>query len=310
MKEKIKSNSGFTLIELIIAMAILAFLMTAVCAFMGSSVANYKKSKADITVHNSAQETYDQITDSIMQATDVYILGYMEPTSGSDVLDFEFSEKDVQDPTVELTYFVKDSAHESILMAMPEYKSGYPIVYFENIPDGASIYVEQLIIDNSVAIDMDFVSEYTPGKTEFTNHLTGKVDNVIVQATATDAAGATVDVVSSTGNTVYTTNDTVRNIYTFDEENMYYERKYAYMTALNDYYDSTDADDKLNFYVYSSSFSYLKFADGSTVSGCTLVIDDENGSIGVDLNFSDRNMTYTTLGMVNIRNSYVLKAKK
>ena len=309
MKDKIKSNSGFTLIELIIAMAILAFMMTAVCAFMSSSVATYKKSKADITVHNSAQETYDQITDSIMQATDIYVLGYIAP-SGDDVLDFEISDRDVQDSNIDLTYFVKDSEHETILKNMAEYKPGYPIVYFDAIPNGASIYVEQLIIENSVPIDTSMMPTYTAGTTDYTNNLTAETVKIVQAVSVDPVTMVSTPVVTATGAPVYTVNDTVRNIYTFDKDNLYLERKYAFMTALNDFYDSTDANDKMLNYMYSSSFSYLKFAGGDTVSGCTIVIDEDNSSIGVDLNFSDKNMTYTTLGMVNVRNSYVLKAKK
>ncbi|MBE5945619.1 MAG: type II secretion system protein [Lachnospiraceae bacterium] len=307
MKRKIKSNGGFTLIELIIAMAVLAFLMTAVCAFMGSSVASYKKSKADISVHNSAQETYDQITDSIMQASDIYVLGYIS-ADGSDVLDFEISDRDAQG-SVELKYFVRDEAQKIALEAMPEYVSGYPIEYFENVAAGSSIYVKELIIDTAVAIDMNYVGGYTPGATEFTNNLTGEADIEIVQATS-KVGGVDTPVYSDAGNPVYNINDTLRNIYSFDSDNLYYERKYAFMTELNDYYNSADADDTLINYTYSSSFSFLNLPDGTTVSGCTIVVDAENGSIGLDLNFSDKNMTYTTLGMVNIRNSYVLKAKK
>ena len=54
MKNKLKSNSGFTLIELIIAIAILAFLMTAVGSMMSSSVLTNRKAQADITVQDAA----------------------------------------------------------------------------------------------------------------------------------------------------------------------------------------------------------------------------------------------------------------
>ncbi len=309
MKEKIKSNSGFTLIELIIAMAILAFLMTAICSFMGSSVASYKKSKADITVHNSAQETYDHITDSIMQATDIYVFGYMS-TDGSDTLDFEISDRDAQDTSVTLNYFVKDEEHEDLLKAMPEYQDGYPIVYYSDLTAGTSIYVKELIVDNSVAIDMDFVPGAGPGVSEFTNALTGETPVEIVQEMTVDNSGNPIAAKTDAGSPVYNVNDTVRNFYTFDGDTMYLERKYAFMTKLNDYYDSSDAGDKIHNYEYTTSLSYLNLNSTTTISGCTIVIDDENGSVGIDLNFSDKNMTYTTLGMVNVRNSYVLKAKQ
>ncbi len=76
MKKKLNSNSGFTLIELIIAIAVLAFLMTAVSSMMGSSVMTNRKAQADLEVQTSAQETYNRITDAIMQAKKIYIFGY------------------------------------------------------------------------------------------------------------------------------------------------------------------------------------------------------------------------------------------
>ena len=62
-----QQNSGFSLIELIIALAVLAFLMLAVSSFMGSSVMQSKKARADVKMQTQSQEVYNLITDSIMQ---------------------------------------------------------------------------------------------------------------------------------------------------------------------------------------------------------------------------------------------------
>ena len=77
MKRKINSNSGFTLIELIIALAMLAFIMISVSSFLSSGMLSFRKAKADISVHNSAQDTYNQIVDSAIQANDIVICGYI-----------------------------------------------------------------------------------------------------------------------------------------------------------------------------------------------------------------------------------------
>lgn len=76
MNKKLNSNRGFTLIELIIAIAVLAFLMTAISSLMTSSLITNRKTQADIEVQTTAQETYNKITDALMQAKAIYVLGY------------------------------------------------------------------------------------------------------------------------------------------------------------------------------------------------------------------------------------------
>ena len=68
---KDNKNSGFSLVELIIAIAVLAFLMLAVSSFMGSSVSQTRKEQVDVKLQTQAQETYSLITDTIMQANDI-----------------------------------------------------------------------------------------------------------------------------------------------------------------------------------------------------------------------------------------------
>lgn len=60
---------------------------------------------------------------------------------------------------------------------------------------------------------------------------------------------------------------------------------------------------------FSNSISYVT-TDDESLSGCVVNLNPDKGSLAVDLYFNDKNMTYTSLGMVNVRNSYVLKAKQ
>lgn len=317
MKEKEKKNSGFTLVELIIAMAILAFLMTAVSAFMMSGVMSSRKAKADIVVHNTAQDVYDQLTDSIMSANDMIICAYVidGSLSGSPDPDkklvFGIS-KDANEAVEGPYYFVRDEEQKAVLEAMPEY-DGSEIKYFTDLDSDVKLYVKQMIADKAVELDMAYTESPVAGKYE--NHLTGETVAITVQKREVEADGTVSggDAVSDQGMVMYSEKDTERNIYTFDSEYMYFERKYAYMTALNDY--DTSGTDKSN-YVYSESFNYVNLPSSGagtaagTVTGCVMTVDSDGGAIGIDLYFSDKNMTYTTLGMINTRNSYVLKAKK
>ncbi len=71
-------NRGVTLVELMVALAVLAMLMTAVIMLMSNNTVIYRKTKADISVQTSAQETYSTLQDSIMQAKSIELKAYTD----------------------------------------------------------------------------------------------------------------------------------------------------------------------------------------------------------------------------------------
>ena len=79
MKMRQTNNRGVTLVELMVALAVLAMLMTAVIMLMSNNTVIYKKTKADISVQTTAHETYSAIQDSIMQAKYIELKGYEDP---------------------------------------------------------------------------------------------------------------------------------------------------------------------------------------------------------------------------------------
>ncbi|MBP3622377.1 MAG: prepilin-type N-terminal cleavage/methylation domain-containing protein [Lachnospiraceae bacterium] len=316
MKKNSKSNSGFTLIELIIAMAMLAFVMTAVSSFMGSGVLGYKKAKADITVHNSAQETYNNLVDTAMQANDIIIYGYTTKDADDEIV-FGLEGEDVN---VELNstkaYYVRDDAQAEYIKSSAEYDGTDNFVLYSSLPAGTKIYAEKIIVESAVPFDPAYATEAEADKYKnaFLSEAAGAdVTIEIKQEVRVNSDGSTSDVTSSIGENVYTENDTMRTVFTFDAEKLYYETKYAYMTALNDYYTGTG--DSLEDYLYSESFNYSTIKDETgaetgTVTGCIVTVNPADGTFSFDLKFSDKNMTYNSQGMVLFRNSYVLRAKQ
>lgn len=301
------NNSGFSLIELIIAMAMLAIIMTAIGTIMGSSVMGQRQSKADIRVHTAAQETYTQVSDTVMQATDIVIVGYAS--------DSEYTFDDCGSSVGEsytLTYFVKDETMKQFIINNPDVygtsgANSSNVVLFKDLGTasvGKYIYPQKLVVRTSAPIDMSYVPGYNPSNAEqsLTDNIFG--GTVLVQkysATYVDESGFGQNV------TMYKTYDNIIHTFTFDKETMYYEKKHSFMTGLDDIMNPAQPE----FNVYNEGLSYvLSSSDTIPLSGCMITVDVDAGALGIDFKFSDLDKTYNTDGMVNIRNSYVLKARK
>lgn len=80
---KKNNNKGFTFIELVLYIGILSVFMVAVTSLVGTVVSSNRKMTNRKKIQNEASETYDTISDMIMGATDVKILGsaYVATTS-------------------------------------------------------------------------------------------------------------------------------------------------------------------------------------------------------------------------------------
>lgn len=299
MKKINKDNSGFTLIELIIAMAVLAFLMTAVGTLMGSSIASHKKQKAEIQVHTSAQETYNQLTDSIMQAREVVVIGYESGTA------YDFSVPGVDaGATPAIVCYVKSKEMKQFIIDNPSIYGtnglgDSNIRLFTEFSSDKTFYVKQLSIMNSVPLDVTAApsAQSKTGYYEIPDALSPGSAEIVKVEIATTASG--LNALNKYDNVIKT--------YTFEGNNMYLEKKYSFMTSLNDTITGADKDP----WLYNDGLSYVSTTGtgNADISACTLKVDAKNGAMGIELQFNNKNMTYTTQGMVNIRNSYVLKGK-
>lgn len=80
---KKNNNKGFTFIELVLYIGILSVFMVAVTSLVGTVVSSNRKMTNRKKIQNEASETYDTISDMIMGATDVKMLGsaYVATTS-------------------------------------------------------------------------------------------------------------------------------------------------------------------------------------------------------------------------------------
>ena len=75
-RKPIQSNKGFTLVELIITVAIMTLIGVAMVGIMSSNTVAFRKTKSDLDVQNVAQDTFNKISNDLMQAKAVYIEGF------------------------------------------------------------------------------------------------------------------------------------------------------------------------------------------------------------------------------------------
>ncbi len=66
---KSKNNSGFSLVELLISIAILSIIMVMISGFVSSTLISQRKAKKNMQMQTEAQRIYSQLSEVIMQAT-------------------------------------------------------------------------------------------------------------------------------------------------------------------------------------------------------------------------------------------------
>lgn len=79
--KNLHNNKGFTLVELVVSIAIMALVIIAVSGVMFSNNNVFRKTKSDIYVQNNAQDIYNRINDELMQAKHIYVKGYVTDPS-------------------------------------------------------------------------------------------------------------------------------------------------------------------------------------------------------------------------------------
>jgi prepilin-type N-terminal cleavage/methylation domain-containing protein len=262
-----RNDKGVTLIELVISIAILALLMVAVIGVMNTNVVIFRKSKADLAVQSSAQDVYNHITDSIMQAKYVEIEGYTSDTPLSFVTTDIGGER-----TATLTFNKYLKASEIAKLPAGSQAEYTEFKTLKTLVAGTTdkfeykdVYLTKLKVVYAVPLQNHYVPDG-------------------VDTTGLDKDECTVE-------------------YTFEGNVMKMHMSYKYMQKLN----TGDADDDSR--VYANQLNYVTVGSGTgekKITGAVAQVDAEDNSIAVTLYFADKSMSYKTVGMMNIRNSYVL----
>lgn len=318
--KRLRNNKGISLIEILVALVILALLMTAVISLMMNNNIIFRKTKNDIKVQSQADETFSLISDVFMSAKYVYVDGY---TADADQV---FSKSAVGASTsVNYTSVQARSKVNGMTSATKTFDSDEI-----NLKD---IYVKKLIVVSSVPLDSNVilysgatqsVSMAHGGAVQYNKLPSGK------QGASKTYRVGTVDVddqdkslllkpdipsmlvdSSSTHNIVI--GDSDRCIYTFyfSKSGIYLTKKYMYQTDLDTIAapgDDPEAWDPevQNSLRISNSMNYVVDSHAENISGAVFRFDKERNGVGIKLYFNDSNMTYTVENMVKIHNSGVV----
>ena len=281
MNIKKGNNRGMSLVELLVALAILAMLMTAVIMMMSNNTVVYRKTKADINVQTTAQETYNALQDSIMQAKDIFISGYEGENKGSVVtymkdvyVDWKTDKKkNGSDLTAKEKAEIEATMSASTKTLIQEEEG--TVKRFSDLKqaDGKTVQIHPTKI--SIRYSVKETAEIDNGNCFVTYYF--------CRYTEQDHSKCNVYVTRQYDSSVGKDNDV------WDAP----ASEGAWTPASTD--DST-ADDRKPY--ENSLFT-------SSLSEATIGLDYESQSVDMTLDFFDKNRVYNTSGIVGIRNSYV-----
>lgn len=273
---KKNTNKGFTFIELVLYIGILSVFMIAVTTLVGTVTASNRKMTSRKKIQNEASETYDAISDMFMGATDVQIMG--------------------------------DAYIATTTAGVTSYN---PVSGVFIVPEDTDIKQADGKLKTAGGVGNRTVNKTTPGSHSFY------------------ACSPCYDIadIKSFGDATAPSTDTETFITADASGKLYIKIRYA--SGLNpttgDSIRTTctlvynDADDKI--YVHKTNGGSNAFVDASgeddsvlckNVKDFKLQINPEDDSFSVILSLEDpvTAVSYDVQGVVNIRNSYVLKKHK
>ena len=340
--KRLRNDKGISLIELVVALAILSLLMIAVMALMNNNTIIFRKAKSDLKVQSQAQEAYNRISDVIMQAKNIYVEGY---TVDSDV-DFKSIKPgsapvDINKNTVTLTPVTAYSYYDGINMATESTNLLSNKVVAGTI-NPQKIYLKKLVVVSTVALDKSVLESYITGPHDIASTgskyytVTGQgmanaPTNVVrIGGTDIELQDKAVNITSGEPNLVIDYNlsathnilvgDTDRCIYTFyfDDGDIYMTTEYLYMFYLNSVKVNSDNPDDWTTgtgAITEAEKESLKIAEGlnyasagsTKAEGAVAAFDGNKNAVQLTLYFNYNNMTFTVDDLISCQNSFVVK---
>lgn len=306
---KRKYNQGFSLVELLIAMAILALIMVAIASFMSSTTNVYVNTKSDVELQQAGQETFDMIADKVMQATAVRV--------GTESAEYA-ALCDMSSVDVDATNLLLDAAGGTMEAVSIASETG-------SAASHRYVYAYEALTDGTITASNNLV---------YIAALYDSPMEVSEAGSTYSAYGYVVDIYYFWKNELflfrytpdYFTGSSV------DSDKLIRSNSYNDGTSATEDYTKEELDDILTTCISqaasqilsaSASDAALETLENNNLVCETIAFDETTGERGADLyaissenafyltlNFEKKRETNSSEGMITIRNSYVLQPKK
>lgn len=319
--KRLSNNKGISLIEILVALAILALIMTAVISLMINNNIIFRKTKNDLKVQTQADETFNLMSDVLMSSKYIYVEGYTANAEQT------FSKSEIG--ATATSTFTAAKARTKVEGAA---STGTKFISDDDYKL-KDIYVKKLVVVAAVPIDSNVInlgtiSTYTEGGATGNYYvlpagLNYSSKTYTIGSLSIDDQDAGINCkndlpttdFSTTGTHNILVGDCDRCIYTFifDKNDIYMTKQYMYQTSLNSTMPtnindpSTWTDEQKQSLKISNSLNYVVNSDGSTIyPGFVMRFDPEKNGVGLRMYFNDSHMSYTVENMVKVHNSSVI----
>lgn len=280
MVEHKRNNKGFTFVELILAVAIMSIIMVSIVHFMTTTSTVYSRSNRDNEVQSIAQDVYDQVYSCLMQANKVIITGHAKKADGT----YDGLKIYASDSMDVLADEVSRVSQTTGSMCNDQEKELKYILNTVTVQDTSGQHLPQPLY----AFRSLKQKDATSGNDTFTEL---KVYALYVEYQTKVAGGY---------ETCYAT-------FCYDdmEGKLYLNRHYdSDMASEPRYFTTANLKSVIDYHREAEDANLL--CQTIDTDGFRVVVDAENGGIGLILEFDNYKLTYENQGMVKVRNKNVL----
>lgn len=293
MLKNLQNNKGFTFVELVISIAILAIVGTAIVGVMSSNTVVFRKSKADLDIQNVAMDSFNQLENDIMQAKYIYIeADGNKYTCASDKNLLQAGGKSQIDGLIQLTDTQLQNKYKAFAAAdatgtqRKTFDSYYNKVRYMSAQDKVLYYA---FLDSGIGDGSNLTFEDLDKSTPLNNV-------TLIRVVYPVKITGTLPVISTTLSDGTTINETINYKacvvdYKFNSGKIEFQRQYS-------------SDISATFPQSTEGWTtYTDLASGNM----SAVIDCIGNSIKLSQGFDKSSRKYNSERTIPIRNSYVLK---
>lgn len=300
---KKNNNQGFSLVELLIAIAILAILMVGVASFMSRTTHIYTRTRNDIELQKTGQEVYNLISDKIMQASEIRI-GY----DGKEYVAYGTNGSNLVDAQGRLYIKSYDTNLEVQIQDLPATSSGRALYAFSALKpqtgeEKKSIDYICILYEQKSQVNIGANSEH-----KAINNPYQQVMDIYYFIKPEGSDTMNIYLYRLNGayrlDSVYNPTDADKEVY--QTENTGEKRGYVELGSAAKWIDLDS--EILKYEDLTSTDSRLSLVCENVTGAYVYAVAPEN-ALNMVLDFEKQSITNTDQGMITLRNSGVLQPK-